>query len=131
MKTLLSVTALGLMLGASAFAADEFQLQCKSSYDVNNAEDSMTVKGPTLLAPYVADTNGGSQAGGTKNGTHWGVGYSAAYSSRTAKVTISVTNAQGVNVSSIGMISTEQESELQMQLDAQTRIHVVCTIIKK
>lgn len=134
MKNIISVLALGLCLTAvaKADAAPEYNLVCKSTYDVTTADDQMSVKGPTLTAPIVAGV-----ASDSKDKTRWGVGYSAAYSSQTGKVTITITTARGI-AKSIALVSTEMDAQLSSTLDTassskdSTTLNVVCiTALKK
>ncbi|MBI3557899.1 MAG: hypothetical protein HY074_16680 [Deltaproteobacteria bacterium] len=140
MKNILSVLVLGLCLTAVAKAADpapEYNLVCKSAYDVVSGEDQMSVRGPTLTALIAADATNGTMASGTKDKTRWGVGYSAMYTSRTGKVTISITTERGVTAKTVSMISNEVEAAISVSLDSpssskdQTTLSVTCTIVKK
>ncbi len=133
MKNLLSVLVLGLSLTAVANAADpEYNLVCKSTYDVVTAEDSMSVKGPSLTAPIIA-----AAASGTKDKTRWGVGYSASYTGQTGKVTIQVATERGVVGKTIALVTAEMEAQLTMTLDSpasskdQTTLNVVCMLAVK
>ena len=134
MKKIMSVLALGLCVSAVAKSdtPPEYNLVCKSTYDVQTADDSMSVKGPTLTSPIVA-----ALASGTKEKTRWGVGYSAAYTGQTGKVTISITTERGTSAKTIALISSEMDAQLSMSLDSpssskdQTTLNVVCTMVKK
>ena len=133
MKNIISVLALGLCLTAvaKADAAPEYNLVCKSTYDVSNADDQMSVKGPTLTAPIVAGV-----ATDSKEKTRWGVGYSASYASQTGKVTITIATARGTS-KVIALISTEMDAQLSSTLDTSssskdsTTLNVVCITVKK
>ncbi|MBI3544695.1 MAG: hypothetical protein HY075_15605 [Deltaproteobacteria bacterium] len=130
MKTILSVVAVGLLFAGVASAADDYNLVCKSTYDVVDGEENLTVKGPTLVAPFIKNPIDGDSAQGSKEKTKRGPGYTASYNGRSGKAVISVTTASGIVASAVGIVSTEIESQLKLVLDKDTSMTVACTIQK-